>query len=167
MKTIFTEGQIRRLKTTSKANWNWQDISSAICLHAAGPRAYNHLYRKGFPLPHVSTLQRWCQKINLSEGILQTAIEFMKFASELTPDKKLTVLSFDEMKVMESYEYESSLDMVREPKKYVQVVMARGLRKSWKQPVFYGFDQDMTKKYFRNSFPNCIRYGNLQSHTVD
>lgn len=56
MQSIFTEGQIRKLKSPGDLKWKWEDISNAICLQASGPRAYNHLYRKGFPLPHIKTL---------------------------------------------------------------------------------------------------------------
>lgn len=142
LKKIFTDGQIRKLM--SPGDIQWEDISNAICLHAAGPRAYNHLYKKGYPLPHPTTLQRWCRRIDMNEGILKTAIDFMRRATDLEADDKIAVLSFDEMKVLETYEYDAVNDVVREPAKYVQVVMARGLRKSWKQPVFYGFDCQMT-----------------------
>ncbi|KAI8122775.1 Transposable element P transposase [Lucilia cuprina] len=127
---IFTEGQIR----------------NAICLHAAGPRAYNHLYKKGFPLAHVSTLQRWCQKVDVHEGLLKTSLGFMQQATDLSQDEKICVLAFDEMKIAETFEYDCTNDVVRQPAKYVQVIMARGLKKSWKQPVFYDFDCRMSKQ---------------------
>ena len=49
------------------------------------------------------------------------------------------------MKVMETFEYDTNLDKVRKQSNYVQMVMARGLRKSWKQPVFYDFDCKMSE----------------------
>lgn len=126
--------------------WSWKDVSNAICLHAAGPRAYNHLYEKGFPLPHVSTLQRWYRKNDICEGILTSTIDFMQHKSELAYDDKICVLAFDEMKVVEAYEYDQIADLVRKPANNVQVVMARGLRKSWKQPVFFDYDCQMNQK---------------------
>lgn len=146
MRSIFTEGQIRKLMSPGDINWRWPDISSAICLHAAGPRAYNHLYKKGYPLPHVSILQRWCRKIEIKEGIIKAAIDFMQHIDNLEEEDKICVLAFDEMKVMETYEYEAVDDFVREPKNLVQVVMARGLRKSWKLPIFFDYDCEMTKE---------------------
>lgn len=142
---MFTEGQVRKM-ISGKVIWKWEDISNAICLHAAGPRAYNHLYEMGFPLPDESTLHRWCRKINIDEGILRTSIDFMRHVTNLSHDEKLCVLAFDEMKIMETYEYEAIDDKVRKPAKYVQVIMARGLKKSWKQPVFFGFDCKMKKE---------------------
>ena len=56
------------------------------------------------------------------------------------------VLSFDEMKVESVLEYDPAADEVMGPFNYVQVVMARGLFKNWKQPIYIGFDQSMTKE---------------------
>lgn len=68
---IFTPGQISRLKNTNKKmKWSLDDISSATCLHSAGPRAYRFMYKKNYPLPGVSTLRQWATKINIKPGIL-------------------------------------------------------------------------------------------------
>ena len=146
VRKIFTEGQVRKLMTSDTVHWEWTDISNALCLHASGPRAYNHLYVKGFPLPHVSTLQRWCRKVRVEECIINSSLDFMRHITNLSDDEKVCVLAFDEMKVMETFEYDTTLDKVRKPSNYVQVVMARGLKKSWKQPVFYDFDCKMSKE---------------------
>lgn len=68
----------------------------------------------------------------------------MRRATDLERNDKVAVLSFDEMKVVETYEYDPVADTVQKPATYVQVVMARGLRKSWKQPVYYNIDCKMT-----------------------
>ncbi|XP_075150667.1 uncharacterized protein LOC142224765 [Haematobia irritans] len=127
MKNIFTEEQIRRMMSTESTHWAWDDIANAICLHAAGPRAYNHLYRKGFPLPSASTLQRWSRKIPVTEGLMTTAIDFMKHATDMSDHDKICVLEFDEMKISHTYEHDASEDFVRKPANFVQVVMARGV----------------------------------------
>lgn len=145
MGKIFSEGQMRKIMSPGGVQWRWKDIASAICLHASGPRAYNHLYKKGFPLPHKSTLHRWCAKIHISEGVLSSSLDFMRQTNDLAPEDKICVLAFDEMKVAETFEYDPVDDVVRKPSNYVQVIMARGLKKSWKQPVFYDFDCKMTK----------------------
>lgn len=146
MEKIFTKGQIRKMSSPGNVQWEWNDISNAICLHAAGPRAYNHLYRKGFPLPHASTLQRWARKVDISEGFLSTSVELMRTGADLPEDDRICVLAFDEMKVAETYEYDAMGDVVRTPSKYVQVVIARGLRKSWMQPVFFDYDCPMNQE---------------------
>uniref|UniRef100_A0A182ICM0 Uncharacterized protein n=1 Tax=Anopheles arabiensis TaxID=7173 RepID=A0A182ICM0_ANOAR len=55
------------------------------------------------------------------------------------------VLSYYEMKVSKILEYDPVPDEVIGPYRYLQVVMARGLFKNWKQSVFIGFDQKMMK----------------------
>lgn len=145
MRSVLTEGQIRKIMNPGAIQWTWNDISNAICLHAAGPRAYNHLYSKGFPLPSVPTLQRWSRKIDIREGIMTTSIDFMRHETDMSKEDKICILAFDEMKVMETYEHDSTDDIVRKPANYVQVVMARGLWKSWKQPVFFDYDCAMNK----------------------
>lgn len=50
------------------------------------------------------------------------------------------------MKVTEAFEYDQVGDYVRKPVNYVQVVMTRGLLKSWKQQVFYDYDWQMSKQ---------------------
>lgn len=47
------------------------------------------------------------------------------------------MLCLDEMKIVETYECDAALELVRKPANYVQVVMVRGLRTSWKQPIFF------------------------------
>lgn len=56
------------------------------------------------------------------------------------------MLSFDEMKIKKSYLYDKANDETLKPYSYVQVVMLRGLYKSWKQPVFYDFDFQLSKE---------------------
>ncbi|GBP01970.1 Transposable element P transposase [Eumeta japonica] len=150
MNKIFTKGQIRKIISPGRVCWTNQDISNALCLHAAGPRAYNHLYEKGFPLPHKKTLQRWCKTVDVSAGLLSASMEVMRQEKgKLSVTERVTVLAFDEMKVSEMYAYDAVADIVESPKKYVQVVIARGLKKSWKQPIFYDFDCKVTPELLK------------------
>ncbi|BFF90413.1 uncharacterized protein DMAD_08942 [Drosophila madeirensis] len=139
LRTIFTETQIKILKNKGKrAVFNATDMSAAICLHTAGPPAYYHLYRKGFPLPSRATLLRWLSDVNISTGTLDVVIDLME-NEEMPEVDKLCVLSFDEMKVAAAFEHDSSADVDYEPSTYVQLAIARGLNKSWEQPVFFDF----------------------------
>lgn len=65
---IFTEGQLRKLKTGKQIQWSIDDITSAISLYAGDPRSYRLLKKRGYPLPGVSTLRRWASKINMQPG---------------------------------------------------------------------------------------------------
>lgn len=53
---------------------------------------------------------------------------------------------FDEVKVSSTMEYDVLKDEVVGPHNQLQVVMARGVACQWKQPVYVGFDQKMTKE---------------------
>lgn len=57
---------------------------------------------------------------------------------------KIVVLSFDEVYIAHDVCYDKAIDQVLGPHQTVQVVMVRGLFKSWKQPVFYSYDTPMT-----------------------
>lgn len=63
MKNIFTKYQIKKLECPAKrVKWSEKDISNAIAIHAAGPRAYRLFLRRSYPLPAV---------IRLKNGVLK------------------------------------------------------------------------------------------------
>jgi hypothetical protein len=63
-----------------------------------------------YPLPGISTLQRWAININLREGILTNVFSIMEAMGNKSFEK-VAVLSFDEMKVNSVYEYDTSLEI--------------------------------------------------------
>lgn len=127
-----------------RPKWSSEDIANAIAIHAAGPRAYRLLLRKQYPLPAVITLKKWCSKIEVYPGIIHPVLDIMKNVDMKQIDK-ICVLSFDEMKIKEKIVYDKRKDETLKAAKYVQVAMIRGLFGNWKQPIFYDFDQRMTK----------------------
>lgn len=72
---------------------------------------------------------------------------------------KLTVLSFDEMKVRECLEYDSHKDEVIGPHNKVQIGMTRGLCDSWKTPVYADFDAPMKNDIFTNIVSQLYKAG--------
>uniref|UniRef100_A0A182PWZ5 THAP-type domain-containing protein n=1 Tax=Anopheles epiroticus TaxID=199890 RepID=A0A182PWZ5_9DIPT len=91
-------------------------------------------------------LERYARKLNLKEGILEDVLDLLKhITADLQQCDRECVLSFNEMKVNRILEYDPASDEILGPHNNLQVVMARGLFKNWKQPVFIGFDQQMTK----------------------
>lgn len=60
--------------------------------------------------------------------------------------EKTVVISFDEMKVKSVLEYDVSSDEIVGQHRYMQVIMAHGLFSNWKQPIYLGFDQKVTKE---------------------
>ncbi|KAK3893279.1 hypothetical protein Pcinc_002835 [Petrolisthes cinctipes] len=62
----------------------------------------------------------------------------------MTKAERACVLSFDEMKVTESWEFRRIDESVMSPHKYVQVVIVRGIIGCWKQIVYFNYDAKMT-----------------------
>jgi len=76
----------------------------------------------------------------------------MKYKGQSMPEiEKMTVLCFDEIQlIMEQIEIEKSEEKAIGPNKKYQVIVSRGLFKKWKQPVYFQFDQAMTKDIILN-----------------
>lgn len=144
---IFTEGQIRKLMKPELKSIHWlpEDISSAISLRSVSPKAYRYLRANGYPLPSLSTLRDRAASFNLQPGMLYDVLTLLKAkASNMDENDRLCVLSFDEMYVSNRVDIDKKDEQKIGPHKSCQTIMARGLLKNWKQPVYYKFDQQMT-----------------------
>lgn len=147
-KDVLTANQVDiALKKKKKARWTQDELSKGFTLRYFSKRAYVYMRQTlKYPLPGLSTLQQWAANINLTSGILNDVLRVMNVTGQTKSQKfKVAVLSFDEIKVSSVYEYNQKEDEVMGPNTYMQVVMARGLFEKWKQPVYIGFDQKMTK----------------------
>jgi hypothetical protein len=148
MSPILTKTQIEKVVyKKKKVLWKNEDICRAFTLRYLGKRPYVYLRNKlKFPLPAISTLQRWASKFELRKGLLTKVLDIMKAASMKMEDKdKQVVLQFDEVKIKSCYEYDKREDQVVGRHNQLQVVMVRSLFSNWKQPVYFEFDQKMTK----------------------
>ncbi|KAL1490106.1 hypothetical protein ABEB36_012847 [Hypothenemus hampei] len=65
---IFTQGQLRKLRSEKQIQWSIEDVSSALSLYSGGPRSYCLLRKRGYPLPGISTLRRWASKFEMRPG---------------------------------------------------------------------------------------------------
>ncbi|CAH1367880.1 unnamed protein product, partial [Tenebrio molitor] len=147
---LFTPEQMKKLKNpATRPRWSIEEISKAIVIYSAGPRAYRLLLKKGYPFPAPSTLRSWVKKIKIAPGILKPVFNVIRL-TDMTEQQKICVLSFDEMKVRKIYLYDKSNDETLKPYSYVQVVMLRGLIGNWKQPIFYDYDCKLTKNLLFN-----------------
>ena len=146
---VFTPGQIRLLfNPGKKIKWSPDDISSAISLKCVSSKAYRYLRNVvKLPLPAVSTLRRWMSNLEFSPGILTNVLNIMKnSANSYSEIDRLTVLSFDEIHLSKVAGIDRKDEQKIGPHDRCQVVFARGLFKSWKQPIYYDFDQAMTSE---------------------
>lgn len=83
----------------------------------------------------------------MRNGILHDVLQIMQLnGNDMEAYEKLTVLMFDEVKVSSTIEYDTLHDEVLRPHSQMQVVMARGIASSWKQPVYVDFDKKITQE---------------------
>lgn len=144
----FTANQVQCL-VSGKPISRWQDIDmvNALALKSLSIKTYNYIRsHMNIPLPDVSTVNRWVAGINMEPGKLNSVLRMMAQQSEsLSSGQKACILLFDEMKVERKYCYDKGADKIYQPHNYVQVVMAQGILYNWIQPLYYDYDQKMTK----------------------
>lgn len=156
---FLSETQMDNLQyPTKRPKYTIQDISKSMSLYTSGPKCYKTLRKRGFPIPAPSTLRKWSLKLSVEPGILYDVLQLMR-SSEVPLDEKIVVLSFDEMKVREEWAYDKKNDEMLPPKSHVQVVTARSLKGRWKQPVYYGFDENMTEEVLNTIIMSLYEIG--------
>lgn len=152
MAKVFSKGQIRKLLETNvekRIRWSPEDMTAAISLRSVSPKAYRYLRTNNYPLPAMSTLRRWISKIDVNPGILKTVISLMeKKADYLEKNERLCVLTFDEIYISNKIEIDKKYEQVVGPHTSCQTVVVRLVSK-WKQPIYYDFDQPMTKQILK------------------
>ncbi|KAB0804485.1 hypothetical protein PPYR_01455 [Photinus pyralis] len=131
-----------------KIVWRSDDISKAFAIRYFSKRCYTYLRETlKYPLPGISSLQRWASRLDLRQGLLMNVLKFLEIGgNNLTEFEKVCIIQFDEVKVNSVYEYDRKADEVLGPHSQMQVVLIRGLFSSWKQPIYLGFDQKMTQE---------------------
>lgn len=128
-----------------KTHWSSEDIAAAISLRTVSPKAYIYLQKaRNVPLPALSTLRRWVVTFNVDNGILEHVFLIMKHKGQnITNMDKIITLYFDEIHLSNQAAIERRQEIG--PHEKYQVAVARSLFTKWKQPVYYEFDQNMTK----------------------
>lgn len=102
---------------------------------------------------HFLSLAKCCFLLNKINFTLTNWYFFLLFPviakqkeTSLRPDRfGIAVLSFDEMSVSKIHEFDQENQQFLKPSSHVQVMMLRGLLESWKSPVYYNFDENMSK----------------------
>lgn len=150
LRKVFTSGQIKRIMSPNikRVTWSTEDICSAIALRSVSAKAYHYLRTvKNVPLPCVQTLRNWSVNFTVKPGILKDVVQIMQNkGQDLSIVEKLTILSFDELYISNKVDLEQREQKIYGPHKTSQIVMARGFIGNWRQPIFYDFDQPMTKE---------------------
>ena len=147
VKQIFSPVQIRKLESKKNVKWSSTDIINSLALASMSKKAYETvrcIWK--IPLPSPSTLRLWTSNFQTSPGILKDVMKIMTQENKLlTAQQKLCIINFDEMSVNSNIVWDKSQDMVIGPHSKAQVVVANGICHKWRQPIFYAFDQKVTK----------------------
>lgn len=148
LEEVFSPAQIKALTTKKRVNWSPDDLSSAVALYSCSPKAYKYMRdTMKIPLPSRATLHRWAAKTKVSPGIQTKVLLILEKLGKMMPEReRLVVISFDEMHISQRVQYDQSRDAVVGPHSQVQVVFIRSLLGEWKQPIYFAFDENMTKK---------------------
>ncbi len=120
----------------------------ALTIHLLSPKAYRHLQKtKVLPLPGESTLRKYITRFQIREGLLENVCHFLKTKVEGMDElDKIVGISFDEVHIKKTIDYDSSSDQILGPNSSSNVVLVRGIGgKSFKIPVWYRFGYNLTK----------------------
>lgn len=146
LKFIWCQLQMQQKKARGR-RFSFQDKVFALSLLKQGPLAYKIL-RRTFALPSRKTLTTLLNKIPFNVGINDKILHVLKNSLEnMNPLDRCCVLLFDEMSLEASLSYDIKSDVIMgEEKKlriadHVLVLLLKGIRKKWKQPICYYFSQ--------------------------
>jgi len=115
---------------------------------------------KKIPLPCAATLHNWVASFNIPPGILTDVIKIMfDKGNNLSTIEKLTVITFDEIYISNKLDLERREQQIYGPCKTCQFVMARRLFKKWKQPVYYNYDEPMSREILFAVLQHLYRIG--------
>ncbi|KAG8231965.1 hypothetical protein J437_LFUL008885 [Ladona fulva] len=116
LRKYLTDGQISLLLSGKKQvkSWTPEEMGMAFAIRYLSKRCYIYLRKQlNFPLPGISTLQRWASSIDMRQGLLKDVIHIMKVAAlNLKEFEKVAVILFDEMKVEEYFLYFAADEVV-------------------------------------------------------
>lgn len=81
---LFSKNQLDLIMEKNKnVKWTGDELSQAFTLRYYSKRAYDYLRKVlKYPLPGISTLQRWASKIGMRKGLLSEVFRFMQLAGE-------------------------------------------------------------------------------------
>ena len=145
---VLTDQQISSLCTGRRVCWKEEDIVRSLSLRCLSRKGYRYLREKlNFPLPGLTTLRDWTRGFSTPPGLLAMSLKTMASVRDTLSDlERLVVISFDEMSIDARLCYDSGEDRAYGPCSRVQLMMVRSLCSHWKQPLYFDFDQTMTRE---------------------
>lgn len=115
----FSQSQVNEfLEGKRFTHWQEEDIYRSLALRSLSSKAYSFLRKQVcFPLPSVTTLNRWVLKLDAECGILFSVLHLLKQkALTVSEYDRLCVLSFDEISVAHQWSYDNGTGTIHSPK---------------------------------------------------
>ena len=105
-------------------------------------------------------LGRWLSDVPCKPGVQVTNLDLIrKLLDQSELKDRQAVLSFDEMDIKKVYEYDNRNKQVYGPNKKLQVVIVRSLFSTWKETIYFQFDQNMTLDLILSLVAECEARG--------
>jgi hypothetical protein len=147
----FSPAQIKyflRKNPSRLTKWSETDMRNALTLRLLSKKTYKFLRaKKWIPLPGLTSLAKFYKNFKVEPGYLFAVEDVLRAkCATLTEREKVATLAFDEIHLTKDLNYDAGEDQIVGPHKSAQVVFIRGLFSNWKQPIFFNFDQPMTKE---------------------
>lgn len=135
-------------------NWTKNDFLVAKQLYGLRAKSLEFVRKTaGLPLPSERTIREKFKFMKVNRGYATPALVYLKnLMPRILENEKLCALKFDEMKISESAIYDSRLDAVLGPNKYVNQILVRGIFKNWSYPIYLDFDMPLSK----HEYNQCI-----------
>lgn len=142
----------------------------ALDLYFSGARLYKKKLVKQFCLPSVSTLKKFIRHIKIKPGTNNVLFETLKKKiCKFSDLDKFCLLCVDEMSIKANLFYATDIDKITgfedlgdeninfQPALAVTVIMIRGIKTNWKQPLAYYFvNSTCPGKKLKNIILNII-----------
>ena len=163
----------RSLSTqTGTTGWKYseEEMKQAALLWYSSPKTYK-LLRSFSPqrYPCPSTIRKYVQRFRCCFGINQEMFFLLsqKLQTLLEIDTNVALV-FDEIALKPQTCYSQHLKMRLPPAKKAMVVMVRGLRKSFKEVIYYDFDRSMDMELLSELILQVERAGaSVRAVTLD
>jgi len=167
---FFILSQISQQKKHAKGRrFTFTDKVFALSAYKRGPKTYR-LLRKIFALPSRKVLMELLQRVPFDVGVNESIMASLQSAvAREAPSDRYCALMFDEMFLQCGLHYDMKTDTIDgfhntgDRKKllfadHAFVIMLRGVRRNWKQPVAYYFvHSGMSAPDIKKEFETVIR----------
>lgn len=147
----FVKAQIRNMNRTAKGQRFSNEFKKfSLSLYFLGPKAYRHL-QKSFSLPSVRSLQKFTENAHFTAGFNKHLFDLLTLKIDhMEAEDRICALTIDEISLKSNLFYNFGCDCVigfeddgtnrtNNIANNAFVIMARGLKNNWKQPLGYAF----------------------------